>query len=126
MRSTTRLRRARGGRAADSDARRARTDMLERPGPAAAGSGGSSVRWSAIAVLGRQISQLLAALVLARVLGPDHYGVISAATIYVTLTTLVLDQGMAAALVQRPVISRALPGAVATANLLTAVVLAAT
>jgi len=75
-------------------------------------------------VLGRQLSQLLAALVMARVLGPGDYGVISAATVYVTLTMLLLDQGLAAAVVQRPVISRYLPGAVATLNLLTAALLA--
>ena len=88
---------------------------VQRPAAAVA-----SARWSAIAVFGRQASQIVSALVLARVLGPETYGVISAATVYVTLTTLVLDQGLAAALVQRPVISRSLPGAVATANLLTA------
>jgi len=75
-------------------------------------------------VLGRQIPQFAAALVLARILGPESYGVISAATVYVTLTTLVLDQGLAAALVQRPSLDRALPGAVATVNLASAAVLA--
>lgn len=89
------------------------------------GRGPSSVRWSAAAVIGRQAAQMLAALVLARILGPQTYGIISAATVYVTLTTLVLDQGLAAAIVQRPRLTRAMPGAVATANLLTAAVLAA-
>lgn len=78
-----------------------------------------------MAVIGRQFSQLLAALVLARILGPENYGVISAATVYVTLTTLLLDQGLAAALVQRPTLTRTMPGAVASANLISAAVLAA-
>jgi len=65
------------------------------------------------------------ALVLARILGPGSYGVISAATIYVTLSTLILDQGLAAALIQRPSLHRGAPGAVATANLVSGVVLAA-
>jgi len=89
------------------------------------GSAGAGVRWSAIAVLGRQSFQIFTALTLARLLGPESYGVISAATVYVTLTTLVMDQGLAAALVQRPHLARHTPGAVATVNLLTAVVLAA-
>lgn len=72
---------------------------------------------------GRQVSQLVAALVLARVLGPETYGVISAATVYVTFTTLLLDQGLAAALVQRPDPGPRLAGAVASANLLAAVLL---
>jgi O-antigen/teichoic acid export membrane protein len=66
---------------------------------------------------------MVAALVLARVLGPETYGVISAATVYVTFTTLLLDQGLAAALVQRPATTRRLAGAVASANLIAAVVL---
>ena len=85
---------------------------------------GVSIRWSFAAVLGRQVPQFAAALVLARILGPENYGVISAATVYVTLTTLVLDQGLAAALIQRPTLDRALPGAVATVNLASAALLA--
>lgn len=75
-------------------------------------------------MVGRQAGQMLAALVIARVLGPETYGAISAATVYVTLTTLMLDQGLAPALVQRPRLTRGLAGAVATANLLAAAVLA--
>lgn len=66
---------------------------------------------------------MLCALVLARILGPQTYGVISVATVYVTLTTLMLDQGLAAALVQRPALKEGLAGAVATANLLTGAIL---
>lgn len=89
-------------------------------------SGGSvAVRWSLVAVLGRQASQLVAALVVARLLGPDAFGVISAATVYVTLSTLVLDQGLAAALVQRASLDARAPGAVASLNLAMGVVLAA-
>jgi O-antigen/teichoic acid export membrane protein len=85
----------------------------------------ASVRWSAAAVIGRQFPQMVAALVLARVLGPETYGVISAATVYVTFTTLLLDQGLASALVQLPNPSRRLAGAVATVNILAAIVLGA-
>ena len=88
------------------------------------GTAGVSIRWSFAAVLGRQVPQFVAALVLARILGPENYGVISAATVYITLTTLVLDQGLAAALIQRPTLDRALPGAVATVNLVSAALLA--
>lgn len=94
---------------------------MSRPGR---GNAGESVRWSFAAVLGRQVPQLIAALVLARILGPETYGVISAATVYVTLTALLLDQGLAAALIQRPTIDRSLPGAVATVNLASAALLA--
>ncbi len=88
------------------------------------GTAGVSIRWSFAAVLGRQVPQFVAALVLARILGPESYGVISAATVYITLTTLVLDQGLAAAIIQRPTLDRTIPGAVATVNLASAVLLA--
>lgn len=67
---------------------------------------------------------MICALVLARILGPESYGVISAGTIYVTLSTLILDQGLAAALVQQQRLSVLAPGAVATLNILMALVLA--
>ncbi len=84
----------------------------------------NAVSWSLGAVVGRQGLQMVCALVLARILGPSSYGVISAATIYVTLTTLVLDQGMASALIQRKDLAPEAPGAVATFNVLISVVLA--
>ena len=84
-----------------------------------------AIRWSLLAVVGRQGLQMIGALVLARILGPSTYGVISAATIYVTLSALILDQGMAAALVQRKDLPRNAPGAVATFNIFVAVVVGA-
>lgn len=87
------------------------------------GRGTSAVAWSGVSVGGRQVFQLLFAVVLARVLGPESFGVISLATVYVTLTALLLDQGLSAALVQRRRLPPGLPGATATANLLTAAVL---
>lgn len=82
------------------------------------------VRWSAIAVIVRQLVQVVSAVLIARVIGPSSYGVISAAMIYVTLTSLILDQGLSAALIQRPQLSKRAPGAVATVNILLAVVIA--
>ena len=103
--------------AAASDATPATASIPDRRGTF------SMVRWSIAAVLGRQLPQMVAALVLARVLGPDTYGVISAATVYVTFTTLLLDQGLAVALVQRPTVVPGLSGAVASVNLLSAALL---
>lgn len=73
----------------------------------------------------RQASQMVAALVIARILGPSAFGIISAATVYVTLSTLILDQGLAASLVQRPQLNRRTPGAVASLNIVAGVLLAA-
>ncbi len=83
-----------------------------------------AMKWNLVAVAGKQAFTFVAAIVIARLLGPQTYGVISAATVYVTFTTLLLDQGLAAALIQRPQLDRHAAGAVASANLLTGVVLA--
>lgn len=84
----------------------------------------NSAKWSILAVGGRQLPQMVAALTLARILGPETYGVISAATIYVTLTTLLLDQGLGVSLVQRPRLEAGLPGAIASVNIIAALLLA--
>lgn len=74
-------------------------------------------------MLARQGFQMLCALVLARILGPENYGVIAAATVCISLVALLLDQGLSAALVQRPDVTRRMAGATATLNILVAVLL---
>ena len=81
------------------------------------------VRWSFTAVLAKQGFQIICAVVLARILGPESYGVISAATIYTTLAALLLDQGLSAALVQKETVTRRAAGATATLNVLIAIVI---
>lgn len=83
------------------------------------------VRWSLLAVLSRQGMQILSALVLARILGPASYGIISAASIYITFVSLLLDQGLSAALVQRPSLEKRMAGAASTLNIAMSVVIAA-
>lgn len=86
---------------------------------------GRGVRWSFAAVLARQGFQILSAVVLARILGPQSYGVIAAATVYISLVSLILDQGLSAALIQRPDITRKMAGATASLNLLVSALLGA-
>lgn len=93
-------------------------------GVLASGRGRSAVAWSGVSVAGRQVFQLAFAVVLARLLGPESFGVVSLATVYVTASALLLDQGLSVALVQARTLSPRLPGATATVNLLTGVVLA--
>lgn len=82
-----------------------------------------SVRWSLGAVLAKQGFQILSAVVLARILGPQSYGVIVSATVYISLVMLVLDQGLSAALIQRPAVTRRMAGATVTLNLILATLL---
>jgi PST family polysaccharide transporter len=63
---------------------------------------------------------MLSAVILARILGPQSYGVIASATVYISLVALILDQGLSAALIQRPEVSRRMAGATVTLNLLIA------
>lgn len=95
------------------------------PGEPAGPRTARSVRWSLGAVLAKQGFQMLCAVVLARILGPESYGVIAAATVYISLVALMLDQGLSAALIQQPEVTRKTAGATATLNLLVAGALAA-
>lgn len=97
--------------------------MTATGAPVRPGTTAAAVRWNSLAVVGKQAFLFGSAVVLARLLGPQTYGVISAAMIYVTFTMLLLDQGLAAALVQRPALDPRAPGAVASLNLAAAVVL---
>ena len=83
----------------------------------------SALRWSAMAVFGKQGLQLVFGIVLARILGPHNYGVVGEATIYATLSMLLLDQGLSSALVQRKDLSPEAPGAAQTLNLISGVIL---
>lgn len=84
----------------------------------------SGARWSLLAVLAKQGFQMLCAVVLARILGPESYGIVSVASIFILFVTLLLDQGLSSALIQRPDLSRRTAGATFTLNLLLAVVIA--
>lgn len=103
---------------------RATEVTAERSAPAFRGrAAATAVRWSSLSVLGRQGFQILLALVLARIIGPEAYGAVAAATVVVTLAALLLDQGLAAALVQRADLPLGAPGATATVNLVSAALL---
>jgi len=87
-------------------------------------SGVNGVKWNAIALIGRQGLVLAFSLLLARLLGPEAYGIIAQAAIYIALTTLILDQGLTAALISRARVTRDVAGAAVTVNFLLAAALA--
>jgi PST family polysaccharide transporter len=66
----------------------------------------SGVKWGLVATASQQIVRVLFTMVLARIIGPHSFGVVSQATIYVTLTQLFLDQGFGSALIQKREIDR--------------------
>jgi O-antigen/teichoic acid export membrane protein len=66
----------------------------------------SAVRWSFVMDGGRQAITTLTTLVLAALLGPEAFGLIAMALVYVSLLELLLKQGMGAAIVQREELRR--------------------
>jgi O-antigen/teichoic acid export membrane protein len=89
----------------------------------------SGMRWSGISVIGREGCRVLFTIALARMVGPDAFGIVAQAVVYIGVVGLLLDQGFSSALIQRPWLEDDMPGAVVTVNLavgaaLTAVTLA--
>lgn len=84
----------------------------------------AGVRWSLIAMAGRQFGRMAFALLLARMLGPENYGIIGQATVYIAFTALLLDQGFGAALIQRKRLEEHEVGSVVWLNIVSGIALA--
>jgi PST family polysaccharide transporter len=77
-----------------------------------------SARWSLVGLLAKQVSRIGFSVLLARLLGPESFGIIGQATIYLTLSSVLLDVGLASALIQRKEIDRDLIGTATSLNLI--------
>jgi lipopolysaccharide exporter len=66
----------------------------------------TAVRWSYIGVVARGVSQLVANIVLARILGPEAFGIFAITLLMVAPAKLVAEMGMGSALIQKEIISR--------------------
>lgn len=77
----------------------------------------SGMRWSAISVVGREISRSLFTIALARLVGPQDFGIAAQAMVYIGIVGLLLDQGFSSALIQRKQIEPEMPGMVVSINL---------
>lgn len=60
-----------------------------------------AVRWSAISTVSQQVGRAAISLAIARIIGPEAFGVAAQAYIVLALAGLLLDQGLVAAIVQR-------------------------
>ncbi|MVU77312.1 oligosaccharide flippase family protein [Nocardia sp. ET3-3] len=85
----------------------------------------SGVRWTSVSMVGREIARTGFTVLLARLIGPEAFGVVAQATVYLGILSLLLDQGFASALIQRPNLDRYMPGATMTVNIGVGTVLAA-
>lgn len=86
----------------------------------AAGGGAdlsTGMRWSGISVAGREFSRIVFTVLLARLVGPEAFGTVAQALVYIGVIGLLLDQGFSSALIQRPKVDPALPGAIVSVNL---------
>jgi PST family polysaccharide transporter len=75
------------------------------------------MRWSAISMVGREASRLVFTVLLARIVGPEAFGIAAQAIVYIGVVGLLLDQGFSSALIQRRRLEGDLPGAVVSVNL---------
>ncbi len=67
-------------------------------------------------MFGREGSRLIFTVLLARLLGPQEYGVAAQATVLIAIVCILVDQGFSAALIQRPSLPPKMPGATVSIN----------
>jgi O-antigen/teichoic acid export membrane protein len=77
----------------------------------------SGIRWSGVSVVGREAARIAFTIMLARLVGPEAFGIVAQAVVYIAIVGLLLDQGFSSALIQRPRVERDMPGAVVSVNL---------
>lgn len=65
------------------------------------------VFWSGLRIWGSQASNLLVFLVLSRLLGPEAFGLVALASVFVAFVQIFLDQGFSAAIIQHPRLEQA-------------------
>jgi O-antigen/teichoic acid export membrane protein len=77
----------------------------------------AGVRWSGLSVVGREVARTGFTIALARLVGPEAFGIVAQAVVYIGIVGLLLDQGFSSALIQRPRVEPDMPGAVVSVNL---------
>lgn len=77
----------------------------------------AGVKWNFLATAATLLGRLVFTFALARILGPESFGIVSVATIYIAFVVVVLDQGYGVALVQKERIEDTDIGTVAWMNL---------
>jgi O-antigen/teichoic acid export membrane protein len=87
-------------------------------------SAADGARWSFVAFAGKQAIRMLFGLGLARILGPDDYGVVAQALVFLTFLALFLDQGLGATVIQRQELTDRLLATAFVLSLVVSVVLA--
>jgi O-antigen/teichoic acid export membrane protein len=68
-------------------------------------------------MVGREVSRAVFTIALARLVGPDDFGIVLQAMVYIGIVGLALDQGFSSALIQRKQVEPEMPGVVVSVNL---------
>jgi O-antigen/teichoic acid export membrane protein len=76
-------------------------------------------------VIGREVCRVVFTVALARMVGPEAFGIVAQAVVYIGIVGLLLDQGFSSALIQRPRLEDDMAGAVVTVNIAVGVLLTA-
>lgn len=69
--------------------------------PSGAGQLRSAIGWSYLLTAGRIGSSILVTFLLARLLGPNEFGLVAMATVFITVAQTLIQQGLVSAIVQR-------------------------
>lgn len=83
----------------------------------------SSLMWNLLERLGVQGTQLVVSIILARILLPEAYGVLSLVTVFVNLATVVVETGFGSSIIQKKDITKAEINTIFTFNFMVSVVL---
>jgi O-antigen/teichoic acid export membrane protein len=82
------------------------------------------VRWSLIATIGTMAGRMTFVVVLMRLLGPENFGIVAQATVYITIATIFLNLGLPVTLIQRKNLDRSGIGTALTLTIVSALTLA--
>lgn len=82
------------------------------------------MRWSGISVVGREAARSIFTIALARLVGPDDFGIVAQALVYIGIISLLVDQGFSSALIQRKDVEPDMPGVVVSVNMVVGAALA--
>lgn len=85
----------------------------------------TSVKWSAVSMFGRQGTQFLATVVLARLLSPSDFGLLGMAMVIIGFVTLFKDLGIVSVIIQRKHVSDDLQSSLFWVTTVSGVVMAA-
>ncbi|MDH3752673.1 MAG: lipopolysaccharide biosynthesis protein [Acidimicrobiia bacterium] len=77
-------------------------------------------RWTLPGLMSQQVARMIAAILIARIIGPGDYGIVTQGVLFMTLSAIFLDLGVGAAVIQRQNLDDKDEGTAVTLNLVMA------